>query len=632
MSIQARVLVSSALALFGLTTAASAQLAYHRTFFGGNSYDRVQGVTVDAQNHAYVTGHTASTNLDSVLPATNGYDTTSNGNLDALVAVFDSDLQHVLHWTLIGGSNQERGYSVRLASNGDVIVVGFTESPDFPTTGGAPYHGGFDVFIARFSPDLQTLRSSVLLGGSGDENSRGSFCLDASDNVYVGGETQSFDFPATPGAFQTSHAPANGGDNRDGFLAKITTSGQVIWATYIGGSRNDASYSGVRLAPDGTVYTAGMTNSADFPVTPNAYQHTFGGNTDPNEIYIGDAFVARFTSDGSALVFSTFIGGSEADGVSGNDAFELDPAGNPVIIGQTKSPDFPVTPQAFDTTFHGAVNQEFDGFVAKLSADGQHLLAATFIGGEQFEEPSGLALDASGDVYLSGTTESANFPVTPDADQATYGGGGDGFLARLSADFQYLTYASYIGGSGTSGYGDRGRGLTLTPSGQVLVGGDTDSTNLPMSSYAFDSTFSGGSGDGFVSIEPVSATYTFGVGKLNSIGLRPILRPAGAPSAAIGSMKIKVGDAVPLRHGVFAYGPSLTSVPFLGGTMYMSKPIVRCPPTVVISAAGLAHMTVPITPDMIGQTRVYQFWYRDPAVADGTDTGLSGALKVTFTP
>jgi hypothetical protein len=205
-------------------------------------------------------------------------------------------------------------------------------------------------------------------------------------------------------------------------------------------------------------------------------------------------------------------------------------------------------------------------------------------------------------------------------------------LVKLSSDLSHLTYSSFIGGSGTSGYGDRGRALTLTPTGEVLVGGDTDSSNLPMSSYAFDPYYAGGAGDGFISLEPLSASYTFGVGKLNSIGLRPILRPVGAPSAAIGSMLLKVGDAVPLRHGVFAYGPTLAAVPYLGGTLYMGKPIVRCPPTVAISAYGLAHMALAITPDMIGETRVYQFWYRDPAVADGSDTGLSSALKVTFTP
>ena len=104
MIIHARVFAASTFALIALSTSATAQAAYHRTFFGGNSYDRVQGVTVDAQNHMYVTGHTVSTNLDSVLPAANGYDTSSNGNLDVLVAVFDSDLQNVLHWTLLASS------------------------------------------------------------------------------------------------------------------------------------------------------------------------------------------------------------------------------------------------------------------------------------------------------------------------------------------------------------------------------------------------------------------------------------------------------------------------------------------------------------------------------------------------
>jgi hypothetical protein len=290
-----------------------------------------------------------------------------------------------------------------------------------------------------------------------------------------------------------------------------------------------------------------------------------------------------------------------------------------------------VTALAFDTSYNSAANGMFDGYVTKLSADGRHVLASTYLGGEQAEEPSGLALDASGDVYLSGNTNSANFPVTADADQTAYSGGGDGFMAKLSAGLD-LTYSSYIGGNGITGYGDRGRGLTLTHSGQVLIGGDTDSPNLPVSSSAFATQFAGGKGDGFISIEPLSATYSFGEGKLNSLGLRPKLRAITNPKVSLGTLSMQVSNAVPLATGVLAYGTSVVAKPFRGGTLYMGKPIVRMGPNLTLDAAGSAQLAIPMSPAMIGQTRVYQFWYRDAANSDGTGTGLSSAVKVTFTP
>jgi len=202
----------------------------------------------------------------------------------------------------------------------------------------------------------------------------------------------------------------------------------------------------------------------------------------------------------------------------------------------------------------------------------------------------------------------------------------------FSADLQHLVYSSFIGGSGTTGFGDRGRSLVLLPDGRCLIGGDTNSPDFPVSTHVYSTAYSGGDNDGFVSIENPAATRPFGSGKTNSLGLEPRLNALGSPRAMLGQVTLRVTDAVPLRSGIFAYGHSLIASPYQGGTLYMGPPIVRMPPTVVTDVVGQAQYAQPIVPSMVGSTRIVQFWYRDPAHPDGTGAGLSNAVKITFVP
>lgn len=616
-----------------LAADASAQVPYQRTFLGSSGNERVQGVAVDSAGRVYVTGHTSSSGFATTLPsALGGFDKTYNGGLDAYVAVLSPDLSQVLHWTMLGGSGEDRAYQVELDPLGQVVVVGFTDSPNFPRTAGPGLQGDWDVFVTRLSADLKQLRRSSVFGGSAMENPRGSFCIDAAGDVYIGGSTASLDFPATPGAHSTTHAPI-APDAGDAFVAKIGGDGLVRWATYLGGSYNDSAHSGCRLAADGGVVVAGFTNSPDFPATPGVYQPVFGGHAASGDSHIGDGFVAKLSADGSQLLWSTFLGGSDADAVAGNDSLELDGAGRPVLIGQTLSLDFPVTAGAFDTSHGGLFTDKYDAFVAILSADGQQLVASTFLGGEQLEEPSGLAIGPHGDVFLSGNTDSGNFPVTPDASQPLRGGGaGDGFVAKLTPDLRWLAYSTYIGGSGSGLYGDRGRGLTLTSAGDVILGGDTDSQDFPVTSGSFDTSFGGGTSDSFVDVERLSQSYPFGSGKLNSLGRTPILSINGAPSAANPSFALRVTRAVPNRLGVLAWSHSLIALPYQGGVRYIGLPVMRVPGIVALDAFGAAAIPLSIAPAMIGETRIYQLWHRDPQHADGTGAGLTNAVKLTFAP
>jgi len=616
----------AALAVFLAGSAAAQGVPVKTSLLGGNGTDRVQGIAVGSSGLVYAVMNTSSTNFGQLLPAAaGGYDTTANASPDAFVAVLSRDLSQVLAWSYLGGTAEDRGYGITVDAQGRPHVVGFTISTDFPTTTGTPNHGGRDVFVARFSADLKQLQMCTLIGGADEENCRDAITIDASGNTYISGLTGSYDFPATLGAFQKSHAPGGVAGNWDAFVAKLSPAGAILWGTYLGGSGEDSAYSGIRIRSDGTIYVAGMTNSANLPTTPNAYQRTFGGwpGVDP---FIGDGFVARFAASGSQLLFCTYLGGSGNDMVSGNEALELDSSGNPVVIGLTKSAAFPTTAGAYDLTYSGG--GEYDGFVSKLSADGSTLLASTFIGGGLFEEPSGLALDPEDNVYLGGNTTSADYPVTPDALQRLFGGGRDGFVSKLSADLRRLTYSSYLGGSGD---GDRGRCLTFNVFNEAIIGGDTDSSNFPTTLQAAMQGYKGGAADGFVSLVRLSDTYAFGSGKRNSLGVEPALTWSGSPSAAVGSFTVRARNLVPGKFGKLVFGTALVDVPYFGGTLYAGSP-AKCVAWAQADKSGQVSFAVPVDGALSGTMRVYQFLYRDRLHPDGTATGSTNALKVTFVP
>jgi hypothetical protein len=249
----------------------------------------------------------------------------------------------------------------------------------------------------------------------------------------------------------------------------------------------------VAVHSDGTIYFAGFTTSRDLPVSPNAFQRTYGGDGGA-PWGNGDGFVAKFSPDGSTLLFSTYLGGTGNDNVNGNNSLVIDPAGRVIVIGETHSPNFPVSANAFQTDYQGGGSA--DGFVAILSEDGARLLHATYLGGSAFEETSGLARDASGNVYLGGNTGSANFPVTANAFQRSFKGGvknNDGFLSVLSSDLSTLRYSTYLGGSGTvGGFGDRGRAVALDSKGNAVVTGDSNSPDFPITPGVYQTAYRGG--------------------------------------------------------------------------------------------------------------------------------------------
>jgi len=313
---------------------------------------------------------------------------------------------------------------------------------------------------------IDPLMYASFLGGVGDDQSW-SVAVDPSGSAYVTGNTTSVSFPTTPGVHATS---PNGG--RDVFVTKFSQDGSsLVYSTYIGGSGDDYAWS-IQVDGTGSALISGITDSPFFPTTPGAYDTSANG--------IGDAYVLRLNATGSALLFSSLIGGSDWD-----EAWDVavGPTGRLYVAGYTISSDFPTCPGGFDGTHAGSR----DAFVAILSPTASQLLDCTFLGGEGSEIARSIALDALGLIYVTGSTSSSSFPTTAGAYDQTYAGGDDGFISKLNATAGALIYSTFLGGIALENL----VGLEVSDRGTVIVSGYTASAGFPTTSGAFDQSFNG---------------------------------------------------------------------------------------------------------------------------------------------
>jgi hypothetical protein len=439
------------------------QSLVYSTYLGGTGNDKAWDIAVDGAGNVYVTG--ATTSLD--FPTTQGaYDASYNGDpFDAFVTKLSADGKTLLYSTYFGGTNEDWAEGIAVDSSSSVYIAGKTYSPDFPITPGAldrTLNGGRDGFVAKLNATGDGLVYSTYLGGDSWDY---CFCLaiDEVGSAYVGGFTHG-DFPITPGAAQ----PDFGGLG-DGFAVKLSPDGsRMLYSTYLGGPDYEsipgiavddagnaylggrgvaklnadgsafiyhnefvyqtllasASLSEIAVDEAGNVYGVGWTTTSDFPVTPDAVQPTFGGGS-------RDAVIAKLNENGSALLYSTFLGGNGTDW--GLD-LSLDDDGNAYVMGRTSSLDFP-TVDPLQTTNHGG----YDLFLAKVNAPGTGLLFSSYLGGSRDEYSieadagiGGLAIDSTGNVYVTGSTTSTDFPTTSDAYDPSYNGGDyDTFVAKL---------------------------------------------------------------------------------------------------------------------------------------------------------------------------------------------------------
>jgi len=437
------------------------------TYLGGIGYDSIYSLKVDSKGNILVAGSTFSSDM----PFPERYDQTLNGFYDAYITKISADGKEILWGSYIGGSDFDSIYKLEIDYLDNIVVAGYTSSKDFPVLNGFnnDYNGGdTDGFIAKISNDGSDLIWSTYFGGS---NFDYIFALKLLYNgdILIAGSTGSDDFSLKNG-FDTSF---NGGYS-DGFLAKISSNGnKLLWETYIGGNESD-QIEAIGEDNDENIILGGWTSSTDFPII-GGFSKNFNGG-------ISDGFVLKISRDGKYLIWSSYLGGSNFDYIYGLD---LDSSCNIVVVGATEDLAFP---SGYDLTFNGLE----DGFVCKISSDGQKILWGSYIGGSLDEEVRTIKLDKEDNVFLGGWTISLDFPVPYGFDTTFNGGYWDAFILKLSPDGNNLYWGSYFGGNDK----DSSDSIDLDSYGNILIAGTTYSSNLPFSN-GYDTTFNGNS-DGFI--------------------------------------------------------------------------------------------------------------------------------------
>lgn len=383
----------------------------YSTYLGGSDFDEADGIAVDQQGCAYVTGTTSSTDF----PVLNAYQDANQGGDDAFVTKLNPQGNGLVYSTYLGGGSTDGGNAITLNTAGEAYLTGRTSSTDFPTRD--PYQEGlwgyYDAFISKLSADGQVLLYSTFLGRLWAESGT-AIALDADNNIYVGGYTESANFPLV-NPYQNIY----GGGAEDAFVCKLSSNGQtLLYSTFLGGSGDDRVL-GLAVDGDRRIYVTGYTDSDDFPIY-RPYQATRAGK------YSEDIFVTKFEIGGQTLVYSTYLGGLYADR---GYAIAIDGQGQAYVTGETSSVNFPLTPDAFQSTYGG----QTDAFLSKFSADGQTLKYSTFLGGGSYDSGRGIVVTGVDRVYLTGLTSSLNFP-TKNAFQSTRHGNQDAFLVKFGAE------------------------------------------------------------------------------------------------------------------------------------------------------------------------------------------------------
>jgi len=394
----------------------------YSTYVGGSGLEHVTDVAVDGTGSAYITGYTASTDF----PTRDPYQTFRGGLYDVFVTKLAATGSSIVYSTYLGGTDSDQAHAIAVDGAGSAYVTGMTRSRDFPAQGAYQAdQSGDDAFVAKLSPAGSSLGYSTYLGGSGAESGVG-IAVDGTGSAYVTGWTESADFP--------TRGPYLGDQGKgDGFVTKLTPDGgSLAYSTYLGGTEGDQAYA-IAVDGAGDAYVTGGTQSPDFPTQGPIQTRGIG-------------FVTKLSSSGSSLVYSTYLGGS---GVG----IAVDGDGGAYVAAE-------------------AVGWLIDVFAAKLSASGDALVYWTPLAGHDYDRAGGIAVDPSGNAYVTGHTFSTDFPVAglhfPDQP------GVDAFVTKVSASGS-LVYSTYLGGSGS----DQGRAVAVDGAGSAFVAGWTDSTDFP---------------------------------------------------------------------------------------------------------------------------------------------------------
>ncbi len=457
----------------------------YSTYLGGSGDDEGNDIAVDSAGNAYICGITNSTNF----PTANAIQGTFNPPIDPTLVSRDGFVTKLnaagtalVYSTYLGGNRDDRCNKIAVDASGNAYVAGETGSLNFPTANAfQSTHGGglSDGYIAKLNAAGTAFVYSTYLGGDVFDAAH-ALTIDSNGNVYITGRTTSANFP-TVNPIQSAYS---GGPGADAFVTKINAAGSaLVYSTYLGGNAGNGGgfTAGFSIAVDstGSAYVTGQTRATNFP-TANAIQATFGGGS-PD----GDAFVTKLNAAGTALVYSTYLGGSDND-----IGFEiaLDSSNNAYVTGVARSGNFPTA-----NALQSALSGTSDAFVTKLNSAGTAFVYSTYLGGAADDSGNGITVDSSGNAYVTGGTSSTNFPLL-NPTQGTSGGGIDAFVTRLNTAGSALVFSTYLGGSGT----DAALDIALDSVGSMYLTGRTSSTNLPVLNPV-QSTNGGGATDVFIS-------------------------------------------------------------------------------------------------------------------------------------
>ena len=534
------------------------------TYFGGVDNESAVAMAVDAAGNQYLAGNTDG---DAKFTSSNLSRTFNGGDSDAFVLKMRPDGNVIDRGTLIGGNGADEALAIAVDAAGSVYLAGTTDSATNQSAGIAntlPHgtkpgydtdaNGGLDAFVVKINATFTAVDYSTFLGGSGTDAAHG-IAVAGNGRVWVSGMTSSaaWHFPSSATwAYDTSFG--GGTLPYDGFLVKLDTTaatGQGLeFFTYLGGTETDEAR-GVAVDSQGNVAVTGFTYSTNFP-THLALQPAKAGGA--------DAFLTRFSADGSTLLSSTYFGGSDSE--FGDIFVKFDSNNRPYLCGATRSANLPVI-NAAQPVFGGGMDTLLDIpwqdiFVTRLNAAVSGIEYSTFIGGNDDDEPLGMAVDSEFNVYVAGWTASPNFPLNH-ADDSTLGGTSDGVLVKLNADGDHFNFATYIGGGGR----ERATGVGVIPGGSVFVAGWTESSDFHVTPGALQTNQSGTTRDLFfrrygISTQPPAVTITSPLGSPRSL-LSPFTGTVHDNELAGVAVRVQVMELNPVAR--YWTGAAWTTVP-----------------------------------------------------------------------
>jgi hypothetical protein len=582
------------------------------TYIGSASIgtgDKAWAVCLGPNGEAIVAGHTDGPNF----PVTPGAFSTNYVPADfGFATVFDASGSTLIYSSVFGGIEPDytQAHEVAMTAEGQVVVAGFTMSDGFPTTFGAfdQFKNSFNQsgFVMKFTPDGGDLVFSTLLEGSQSESIH-ALVIAPDGGVIVGGQSASSNFPVTPAAFDKTHGPGI-----PAFVTKFDPSGsQLLWSTFLNGGGNVHA---LCLGEDGSIFATGITG-LNFPATPGSFNPVGGGAS-------WEGFIAKLSSNGSQLLWGTYLGGYFDDQPK---AIAYHPAAGVVVTGRTDSPDFPVTPSAFQPTQHPLGSYEM--FVTRLNATGSALVYSTYLGMSGTDEALGVAMDAAGVVTIAGVGGWNDFPTTTGA-YDKLASSSEGVLARFSPDGSRLFYCTFLGTGGAeqltalacdaygiaTAVGWSSGGYPTTPGcySPLPAGGQTDGVVTRMDLLPLGAQIYG------TSTPACHGPIAIGVTEMPAAGSTSFgIYASGAPPGAIGVLGL----------GVAALG---AGVPFGEALLWVNPGLAPSLSTVLVPATPFVEKTIAIPAGTAGLRAFAQFMFVNPAGC-GTPGALSASNALILT-